>query len=412
MTQEQSPAPAIITVGDSYTFRLMFNETPIVIQAPGIEELSITSSLHEYLPRLKMKLRSGDGTLAHFIPFDDASTVQFSFAPGSGMTGEWKNYVFDIYRRLPQGDNMYEVEGLLQVPNLFGPNKCRGTVMGPKVLLDTIAQELDCTETDISLCLDYKKNLVQPYVPNAIFLRHLRQSIQGEAGEAYFYCFIDTVLDKKKFYFKTVLDFLRNDVKYKFLLGQSQTIPIGKGEVLTDYFFPGWSYYIDESYKLLGLSGALEKQYLYFNQALGTFVSNTVDLSNYVSLTPAYFYKPGDQQRTYNTLIPGRSNDYSGDFAGDALSLLYENMTNQSKISFLTIGLKDIVPGDLIEIQFAPQELYKTIDPDVSSQYAGTWMVETIVHGFGDMYYNKITATRSGVDAYQTSLAVPEVRKR
>ena len=388
--------------------------TSITIEPQHIKELSITLDMKQLLPSFRLRMNDSAGIFTHLLPFDhDLSKVHIKLGRSTSTSIEDITYYhFDVYRRFPTSDREYIIEGLLAVKNLLSPGKVRGFGGTAKSTIETIGAELGIDTTDVSTCLDYKKNILQPSWSNARLLIYLRKNLLGLSHEANFYCFVKCVETSAVLTFKSVRDFLLAGAKYNFLLGTT----VYQDDAANITYYPVIQYKMFENYKALGVLGTRRLQTEYFDWTTSQFVRNSYDIDGNTNELDDYYsftqYHQIDQDDPADANIgirdTGRNNGFTSDFAGRTLNQFHQNITDLSKMWINTIGLENIYPGDLVLLEHIEQRL-----PQFSYQHKGYWMVERVVHLVGHGFMTKLLLTRNGSNsAIDTRLLSAARRKR
>lgn len=383
----------------TYYLQIQFGGNVVPINISNLKELTITQDLNSFLPDFRLRLQDNTGTFTHTLPFDKSmSSVYIEFAQSQTSTDK-NSFTFDVYRRKPEGDqstpaSIYDITGLLSMPNLFTPDYSRGFSGNVQESLETIADELNVDDTNIGPSLDYDLTLLQPMWNDAHFLTYLTERLIGSNGEYGYKCSIQTQNYKNIFLFKSLTEMMINPVSYKFNLSDTQyqdRLPI-------------FNFYIFDNYKLYGAFGNQTQTYSYFNWKTGIFTTNTLNLQNYYSLADYFAIDKSDLTSNNEMSASGRTNDFDGEFQGWAEGNYANRLLDLVKMWITTVGLPNVIPGQTIEI-FFPQgaavgELY-------SYQYQGYWLVEKVVHNMGDMFYTKLLLSRHGVDSSKPTSLVP-----
>jgi len=367
-----------------------------------IEEFYIIQDINKFLPSFRLKIRDAEGYLSHLVPFDKkASTITVVLGSGPLVEGATE-YKFDIYRRFPTSDDIYDVEGLLAVDGLFSPLRTRGFSGRIRDNLSSIAiNELELDGVDISASLDYSKNIVQPSWSNAKLLRYLERNLLGLQEDAGYFCYICCKKRKKILVFKTVKDFYSQAVKYNFINAFDPQQDEDSGEIR----YPIFEYKAFDNYKIIG---ALKQQtYSYFDYNNSEYKTNLISIKDnvvsqddYYSLTKYFLVDKDDLEEDGVGVMAGRGNDFSSNFKGRVKGNYYKQLNSLSKFWITSLGLEDIYPGDIVRIQFLS-------DPTMmmSYQYHGFWMVERVIHMIGYQFATRLLLTRSGVNTMErTSL--------
>jgi hypothetical protein len=374
----------------------------IDIEPQQIEEFTVTLDINRFLPSFRLKMQDSAGFFTHLVPFDrNLSRLHVQFANSTALGLEnTTDFSFDVYRRYPRSDMIYDIEGMLVIDEMFSPTKTRGFSGLISESLEEISAELGCTASEISSSLGYSKNLMQPGWSNARFLNYLKSNIRGNSYEAAFYCFVKCVQTDKVFVFRSVKDFVLQTPKYTFCLAASIFEDRTSGKV----YYPILEYRIIDNYKLIGLLGGRRQEYIYFDYTLGVPRYNRFDidgnanaLQDYYSFTNYHLIDTADDVKDNMIMYEtGRSSDFSSDFSGRALNSFHRNVTDLVKIWIDTAGIQDVYPGDVVSIEFLEHEL---VSEKFGFQHQGFWMVEKVVHLMGKGYITRLLLTRNGSDS-------------
>lgn len=375
----------------------------IVLSPQSIVELSIIQDLNKLLPSFRMRCADPTGIMTHLQPFDSsANTFDVSFC-SSGQDAAWFNsFTFKIYRRKPESQYqmsmVYDVVGLLDAPNLYSPSLSRSSGVGKtiKEFLIQIASELGCDLYDISSSLDYVKPVLQPNWTNNELLNYLRSNMEGVAGEGFYKIFISCSRGKKVFTCLTWNELSTRSNIYKFVIGQK---PVND-------FYPIMNYKIFDNYYSLGACGNKQQNVEFFDYYTSTYIEDTVYPTGMVSLSD-YFMVDGNDPNNSDSMYFGRSTEETTTFGGRSKGLYYSRLSNMSKMWADTIGIQDLRPGAVVLVMF-PEDGTGAV---ANYQYNGLWMVERVIHTFGNAFITRMLLTRNGVDTALNSTLVPAENK-
>lgn len=371
-----------------------------------LEEFYIVQDLRKFLPSFKLRLRDAEGFLSHLVPFDKkANNVMVTLGAGAIADGI-SEYTFKIYRRFPTSDDIYDVEGLLDVDGLFSPVRTRGFSGSIQNTLSSIASELNLDAEEISASLDYSKNMVQPGWSNAEFLRYLENNLLGLQEDAGYFCYIYCKKRKKVLAFKSIKDLYSQAVKYNFINTFDPQQDNESGEVR----YPILEYKAYDNYGVFPTGGRIQN-YSHFDYNTSQFTVNSVRLKNntisqddFYSLTKYFLIDKDDPIDTEAGPFGGRGTDFSSTFKGRIKGKYCKELNDLSKLWITSLGLEDIYPGDIVRVQFLT-------DPALmmSYQYHGFWMVERVIHIIGHQFATRLLLTRSGMNTMEiTSLLEAE----
>lgn len=374
---------------------------PINVEPHNIKELTITLDINKFLPEFHLIIEDSVGLFTHVIPFDH-NLSKFHVQLGRATTGVIEDttlFSFDVYRREPNSDMLYDNNGLLQAKDLFSPGHNRALTGSIKESIEKIGTALGAKTNEVSVSLDYDKTILQPGWSNAKLLIWLKANVLGTANEANFYCFMKCVGINPVFVFKNVKDFWQTKPKYRFTLTSEAVKDDRSGEV----YWPVMQYRLYENYKAIGVTGCRRRQRGYFNYATSSYKIDSYDIDgntdpsiDYSSFTE---YHQIDIEDDVNANISirnsGRSNEFTTNFRGRALNSFHKNITNLSKLWVDVIGVDDVYPGDIVDVLYLEQEppLGK-----IGYQHQGFWMVERVVHIISGEFITRLLLTRNGSD--------------
>jgi hypothetical protein len=388
-----------------YHIRVKFGEDDLPVSNSNLRELTIVQDINKFLPEFKLTLQDTTGALTHIFPFDQGMSKIYIEIAKTPVNEDINSFSFAVYRRKPGNDvsnpfGIYDVEGLLDMSGLFGPDYCRGLSGNIKTNLENIAKnELGITNTDVSTGLSYSKNLLQPKWSNIQFLKYLKENLIGSNNECGFRSFIKRYNRQTYFVFKSLTEMVASPVAYKFILADKPY----------EDRLPVFSYYIFDNYKLYESFGSKKQAYSYFNYDTTTYTEGTEDVQSYQSLSDFFLIDKNDSESSNAITNTGRSNDFTSNFAGMVKGSYYNRLASLVKMWISTEGLPNVVPGQTVEVFFPhglqASELY-------SYQYSGFWLVEQVVHNLGEAFYTKLLLTRHGMDTDKaTSLLSATKRK-
>lgn len=360
-----------------------------------IEEFYIVQDLRKFLPSFRLRLRDAEGMLSHLLPFDKkANTLTVTLGAGTVVDGI-SEYIFKIYRRFPTSDDIYDVEGLLDVEGLFSPCRVRGFSGSIRENISTIAlDDLKLDSVDISASLDYSKNLVQPNWSNAEFLRYLEGNLLGLQEEAGYFCFIYCKKRNKILVFKSIKDLYSQVVKYNFVNTFDPQLDKSK-----NIKYPIFEYKVYDNYGVF-LDGGKVLNYSYFDYDNSEFKvdsvwakGNSISQDDFYSLTKYFLIDKDDSVVESIGMSGGRSTDFSSTSKGQGKGKYYKSINDLSKLWITSLGLEDIYPGDIVKVQFLTNPSLM-----MSYQYHGFWMVERVIHMIGRRFATRLLLTRSGMN--------------
>ena len=373
-----------IGVDGNYIMNLSFGDNHMPLDVGNIHHFFITQDIDMYTPTCEMGIVDGSEFLTQ-ITLPDASFDTINLSTSHSIDSPYSNdYSFSVLSKTPE-DGTYNVQALLNVPNLIDTTYKRGWNKSIKeVLVDIVTEELGIDEYEISDSLDYAKLIVQPNWTNAQLFTYLKNTLVGMNGDAGWYCYIKVYHGKYIFVFKHVNEFNTADIKFRYIVG-SQSLP----DAIGAYAYRTW-----DNYGLFRLFGSRQQNYSYFDYDSGQYVDSSVDTSGYASLTQYFGIETNDTEGGINPPT-GRSTDYSSDSMGMVKSSFYKRVSGLSKMMLTAQGNMHICPGDKINVTFA-----NSISSGMMNnyQYAGDWIVEKVIHMYSTTYMNKLLLTRNGID--------------
>jgi hypothetical protein len=392
-----------IGVGGNYILRMKFGSSDVPLSPTAFKDFSIIQDYNRLLPYFQLQVADPSGTFTHVLPVDKEMT-RVSVEIGTiGATTVVNNFSFVVYRRFPEMVNMaatnYEVQGLLNVPNLFYPTWCRaayGTVYN--TLASIATQELVTDLVDISPRLNIVKNILQPKWSNAELFRYLKRMLGDDGGYAYlpyFYVQDSNVV----FAFKSLEDMTLQDPSYKFIINDTP---------YQDYL-PVMDYFIFDNYQALGVKGIVRQDYGYFDWDKGQYVEAVDDYSEYLSLSDYIAWDFQDHQDSDPIYDTGRTNEFTQTFKGRIRGEYYNRLNSMTKMWLHTWGLPNCVPGQVVKVLFAQGLSAGNL---ATYQYSGYWLVERVVQSFGATFTTKLLLTRAGVDTDQSNSLIAAFRRK
>ncbi|MDD5220121.1 MAG: hypothetical protein PHV11_06125 [Candidatus Bipolaricaulis sp.] len=392
------------------------DRTPLAIDANQIDELYITQDINRFLPTLDFTLQDSAGFFTHVVPFDrDLGRL---FIEVSGLLGKGREnatvFEFDIYRRKPNSDSQYILNGLLKVDNLFSPSKVRAFSGVIRNSLTSLGEELGANLSEISPSLTAEKILLQANWPNGEFINFLKTNLLGSKGEAGFYSFFKCVESDKVFVFKNLLDMCQENSKYSFILGNTVKQDLQSSEIN----LPILEYRMFDSGMLLGTTGLLGKDYSYFDYMSGEFIRQSYQMTeevdgfafdHFLSLSE-YFSIDIEDKAENNISAPyyGRNNDFIAIPKAQAINEHYCKLINLSKIWITTIGVNDLYPGDIVELPMIRSYIGSANNIHT---YQGYWLVERVIHILGKVFLTRLLLTRSGINTGSSPTLIRSSRR-
>lgn len=377
-----------------YYLRLKFGNNDIPINSSIINIFSIVQDFNKFLPSVQINLKDSSGILTHMVP-SDSRMNKVRVEIGYNIENKPVNsFDFVVIRRKPRGQTtdsaIFEINGLLaNVDNLLGKSSCRSFNGNIKDTLTSIAiEDLKLDDTDISSSLNYNKLIVQPHWSISQLLLYLRDRLKGKSGETGYKCFIKRDNHKSILVFKTLDELILQKKVYKFIVNQ---------EMIEDNI-PVLNYSIYDNYKMFGLFGAKKQAYGYFDYTNSEYVTGENEAEDLTSLSQYFLIDKDDSEGSDRIINTGRSNDFSNDFAGLTNTGYRNRLIGLIKMWITTPGVANLVPGQTIQIIFG-----RGTGMIEYHQYSGYWLVEKIVHSFGDTYLSNILLTRNGIDTQENN---------
>jgi hypothetical protein len=395
-----------IALRGNYFLKLKFGETLVPLNPSTIDEFTIVQEMTKFLPSFRLKLSDPSGVFSHILPFDRAMS-NVSIEIGVDETEEPKNsFDFTVFRRFPVSQfttsTTYDIEGLLNTSNiLLATDHCRSwydkTV---KQVLEDIAIELGCDTRDVSPSLNYKKLIVQPRWSTAQLLNDLASRLIGSNGESCFKCFIRKKNRQTEFIFRSLDELCKyQKPSAKFVINDEPFLD----------FTPVFDYDIFENYRIFGIFGSKKQRYQYFDY-YGNFYATAQEQASDMFSLADYFLIDGNDSEDSDTLVEfGRNNEFTRDYKGNVRATYYNRLIGLTKMWMTTWGLYDVVPGQLVQVLF-PQGI--SSGNLYSYQYSGFWLVEKVVHMFGDTHRMKLLLTRNGLDTDNSTTLVKATTKK
>jgi hypothetical protein len=395
-------------------------EDPVILEPQNIRELSITMDINRYLPSFHMVVNDSAGVFSNYLPFDRIHLSRLQIEIGGYMKKKPEDitqFFFDVYRRKPTEELLYDMEGLLAINSFFSPSRIRGFTGMVSETIATLASEAGVNRMEISSSLNYKLNILQPNWTNGELLFYLQDNLIGITGETGFFCFVKTVGLNNVLVFASLNDLLLALPKYKFILSPNPIRAQLTNTSEMETFLPITDYRVIDNYKLLGVSGCKQQDYMYYDYYNSGFKKSSIlargGSNPYISLTNHFLIDEEDVTTESKSIDScGRSNDFTRDFKGLATNTLHKRITDLSKIWITTYGIDDIFPGDIVEIVRFPNLVIDVSHPGASI-YTGYYLVERVVHVIGHNYVTRLLLTRNGINTIlPTSLMKADPAKK
>ncbi len=382
----------ISELAGNYLLKVKFGGDDVVLNPSALEEFTIVQDLDRLLPEFRMRLKDTTGDLTHTIPFDKGMS-KVSVDLGKSLTEEgFNSFNFNVFRRFPESafsaTGYYEIDGLLDVKNLFSPDPCRAWNANIKNTLQSIAVDefsVNLADVNISPSLEYKKLILQPRWSNAQLIKYLMANLVGSGGQSAFKCNVNTSSGRLRFMFRPLDELIQQKVKYKFIIADTK---------YQDYE-PVFTWSIYDNYKILGEFAAKQQPYRYFDYETSAFTEVTVEAQDFVSLSD-FMLIDGDDVGDGNMIIDnGTSNEFTQDFAGKVKSSYQNRLNNLVMMWIDTVGLEEAHPGDVVLVLF-PQGI--SSGNLYSYQYSGYYLIKRVILTVGDTFRSRLLLTRHGLD--------------
>jgi hypothetical protein len=391
-------------IKDQYFLRLKFGEDDIPINSSIMNIFSIIQDSNKFLPSAQISLKDSSGILTHMVP-SDSRMNKVRVEIGYGMEDKPANsFDFSVIRRKPRGQTTdsatLEINCLLNTADyLFGKSSCRSFNGSIKDTLTSIAiNDLKLDEVDISPSLDYSKLIIQPHWTISQLLLYLEERLEGKEGETGYKCFIKRDNHKSILVFRTLDELIAKKRIYKFIVNQ---------EAIEDNI-PVLSYSIFDNYKMFGLFSSKKQAYGYFDYTNSEYVTGENDALDSLALSKCFLIDKDDSETSDRIINTGTNSDFTNNFTGLTNNNYKNRLNGLLKMWITTPGMANLTPGQTVQVAFG-----RGTGMIEEYQYSGYWLVERIVHSFGDTYLSNILLTRNGVDTREkTTLLEATTLKR
>jgi len=389
-----------LELAGNYTLNITVGTSEVTIPPQMIQELTITQDADRLVPTFKMALTDATNLLSDILPYDkNTSKLSIEFAR-VGSASELNVLHFRAIRRKSKSpEGSYEIEGVLDVPQLLTHRRSRALSGDVKTILEDMARtDLQIPSSEVGASLSYEKTILQPGWTDAKLLRYLRTNLKGRNNEGGYQCFIKVTQGNPTFVFKSLDEILISPVAYKFIVGYK------------DYkdFYPIGEYQVYDDSGILTDLSAKQQDYGFFNYDTGAWTEGAINIANCPALSELYLVDADKDANANYILRTGRSNDFTSDFQDRVRNDFYLRISNLVHMWASTWGLESIAPGDIVEVVFA-----EALDRGqlFLYQHSGLWMVKRAVHIFGTSYMTNMLLTRCGVDT-DISTTLQEVTNR
>lgn len=396
--ETQSPSSPTVELNRNYFLKFQVGEDVVPLSPTGIKRFTVVHDLFSFLPEVRIMLADPNGVLTHLLPFDRSVTrTVIEYSRSRTELDVYNNMQVDLWRNMSQSEfsisSIFDVSGLMHTNDFFSNDKSRGFNQSAYLTLAQLASEIGCDSLEISPSLNYEKLIVQPQWTNRQLLLDLVSRIGGANNEGGFVCYLKRKTGRTAFVFKSLSELAVQPISHKFV---ANTEPY-------DDYFPILAHRIFNNYRLLAPYGVRSQKYTYFDFDSGTFVPADIGPSNYVPLSNHYMADFEDPATSISRHF-GTNNQFTKNFLDSAQALFHRRLTNLVKMWFTTWGLPNLCPGDIINILYGRPPDKTALG---SYQYGGKWMVERVVHNFGETFKTSVLVTRSGLDVPIESSLVP-----
>jgi hypothetical protein len=386
--------------GDSYILNIKIDTITLPIEASKIEVLTITQDIDKFLPVLKLRICDPTGGLTHILPYDkSANTVSIELTGGDDLTN-LNEFKFTVKRRVCH-EGKHEITAVLDVKDLFLTAHNRIHSGNLKANLELIAlSELGVYATEVGTSLSFDKAVLQPGWINSTLLNYLKSNIVGRSNEAGYVCFIKNEKGKQIFVFKSLDELYSANIKHQFVVGVT---------AVKDHYLVS-KYKILDNSEIITDFGAKNQSYEYFDYATGTYISDSIPVEDFTSLTDQFLINNDDVSDSSPFQNLGRSNDFTPDFDGRVRNNYYSRLGQLVSMWISTQGLENASPGDMVRVVFS--EMFQRKELFVY-QHSGFWMIKRVVHMVGPTFLTNLLLVRNGVDTDQEhTLLKPTKQKK
>jgi len=374
----------------NYILNLKFGGTIVSVVPQMIKEMTITQDVDRLVPTFRICVRDTTGILGEIVPLDkNLNNVELEIVRGDN-SDNLNNFKFVVKRRRITSSKDYEIVGVLSIDNLLSTVKDRVLIGSIKTNLEDIVNtELNISDTEIGISLDYEKDILQPGWTNAKLFSYLKDRFIGKSGEAGYHCFVKNIRGKPIFVFKSIDEILSTAVRYKFVVGYK--------EYQEEDYYPVSEYKIFDNSQIMVDFGGKNQSYSYFNYDTGEYINNSIDILDCPSLAENFLIDDDNYNDTGSIrgMNLGRSNDFTPDFNGKIRNSYYKRLNNLIHMWISTWGLENVSPGDIVKVVFS--EAFNRGNLFIY-QHSGYWMVKRVVHIIGSSFMTNLLLVRCGID--------------
>lgn len=368
----------------NYNLNIKFGGNVVNITPQMIQELTITQDIERFLPTFRMTLLDPTRILSEILPFDKViNKVQIELSLSEDLS-ELNVFSFEVKRRKTGSEEVYDVEGVLELPDFITENRSKAFTGNLKNNLESIVSDLGIKTTEIGTSLSYNKNFIQPNWSDAKLFNYLKKEITGKNGESGYYCFFKVVRGEPIFVFKSLNELLISSVKHKFIIAPKAY----------EDCFPISNYQVFDNSQILADLGAKNQDYVYFDYANGTYIRDQINIDDCPSLSEFLLL---DSDRSNSSVLytkTGRSNDFTN-FESRMKNDFFLRANNFIHMWATTWGLQNIAPGDIVKVVFGDSFTGGKL---FAYQHSGYWMVKRVVHLVNSSFNTNLLLTRTGID--------------
>ena len=369
----------------NYYLNVYFGGQLSALSPNSINELTITQDIERLLPTFKLTVRDATKIFTEIAPYDkNVNKVKIEISQSKDLT-KLNTFNFAVKRRRADSvEENHSIEGLLDIDYLLTEDRTEYFTGNLKTNIEGIVAGLVIQDTEVGTSLSFQKDFIQPDWTDAKLLRYLAYNLLGKGDEAGYHCYFAVRNGKVIFIFKSLNELLKNPVSYKFLVGHQR---------YQDHL-PILEYQIFDNSQLIADLGSKFQKYQYFNYDTGAYVENSIDIGVCPSLSEYILF---DEDRDTDSVLytkTGRSNSFTSDFEGMVRNDYFIRTNNFVHMWASTWGLQNIVPGDIVQVNFSESFNRGAL---FNYQHSGFWMVKRVVHIIGSTFFTNLLLTRAGV---------------